>query len=31
LPKRLQEFLDLKYGIVPPGCTASRAWERETE
>ena len=31
LPKRLQEFLDLKYGIVPPGCTASRAWEREME
>lgn len=31
LPMRLQEFLDLKYGIVPPGCTASRAWEEESE
>jgi hypothetical protein len=27
LPARLQEFLDLKYGIVPPGCIASRTWQ----
>jgi hypothetical protein len=24
LPARLREFLDLKYGIVAPGCSASR-------
>jgi hypothetical protein len=27
LPAELQEFLDLKYGIVPPGRSASRPWE----
>ena len=27
LPRQLQEFLDLKYGIVPPGINASRTWE----
>jgi hypothetical protein len=31
LPAQLQEFLDVKYGIVPPGCTASRTWEGELE
>ena len=29
LPTRLRQFLDLKYGIVPPGRTASRTWEEE--
>ena len=27
LPSDLQRFLDLKYGIVPPGRIASRPWE----
>jgi len=27
LPEGLQEFLDLKYGIVGPGSTASSVWE----
>ena len=31
LPPQLQEFLDLKYGIVPPGIVASRTWEDESE
>jgi hypothetical protein len=31
LPAQLQEFLDLKYGIVPPGHSASRTWEDELE
>jgi hypothetical protein len=31
LPKRLQGFLDLKYGIVPPGGTPSRTCEEEIE
>ena len=31
LPAKLQEFLDLKYGIVPPGRIASRAWEEKAE
>jgi hypothetical protein len=30
LPMRLQQFLDLKYGIVPPGRAASRVWEEES-
>jgi hypothetical protein len=29
LPSRLQKFLDLKYGIVPPGRTPSRTWEED--
>ena len=29
LPSGLQGFLDLKYGIVPPGRIASRPWEEE--
>ena len=29
LPEELQEFLDLKYGIVPPGRVASPAGEPE--
>lgn len=29
LPPDLQEFLDLKYGIVPPGTSASRPWQNE--
>ena len=31
LPARLRRFLDLKYGIVPPGKTSSQAWQDETE
>jgi len=29
LPPDLQEFLDLKYGIVPSGKSASRTWEEK--
>jgi hypothetical protein len=29
LPAQLQEFLDLKYGIVPPGLTASCTWDED--
>ena len=29
LPPKLQKFLDVKYGIVPPGCTPSQVPSQE--